>query len=81
MDQDRLLRTIRDNAPCLNCEDRAERMYKNNIYVGCHSNCERYATYKEKVERIKAARKKSEIEHRNVWIVQAKKMRNKKPQN
>lgn len=35
-------------APCKDCPDR---------YLGCHSECERYADFCRELERIRAARK------------------------
>ena len=37
------------NAPCMNCK---------NKYIGCHSNCEDYAEFKDNVEELKAKRRK-----------------------
>ena len=37
------------NCPCMNCAERHE---------ACHSECEKYAAYREKIDAIKAARDK-----------------------
>lgn len=37
--------------PCLECKER---------HVGCHGSCERYKEFREKLDRIKRARKQYE---------------------
>ena len=39
-------------APCLNCPDHA---------VGCHSTCQKYASYKSYLEEMRNARKREQV--------------------
>lgn len=53
--------------PCLNCNDRV---------VGCHGKCEKYKSYRDKIDKIhKENRKNTDI---NLYIFQRNRRINKK---
>lgn len=51
------------NNPCHNCKER---------YVGCHSNCQEYAEYRNELNKIKAKKKATKDLELNIKDIHVK---------